>query len=465
MLTAFPDEQSCIDHLRELRWPDKEFCPYCGDGRIYRFSDRKTFKCGACRQRFSIKVRTIFEDTKLPLRKWFLAIWILTKHPKGIATTMLAKELKVTQKTAWRLLQRLRHAAQTKSFNAPLRASIRPRNTPAARLGLQGTNGMNDKRIPTDKLAGMAFGEALERFAQTDPKDLSTATAETIREGAIERLIAAFEDAAQIDDGGTEFWAATDLQKLLEYSKWDSFLSVIEKAKEACSAAGQNPADHFSEVRKMVPIGSGAEREVLSDVLLTRYACYLVAQNGDSRKKPVAFAQTYFAIQTRRQEIRDEDESQYIPLSEDQKRLMLRDEIIKHNKRLASAAKGCGVVEPLDFAIFQNFGYKGLYGGLDRSGIQRAKGLKSKQNILDHMGSTELAANLFRATQAEDKLRRENIQGKQAANEAHYQVGQKVRKAIADIGGTMPEKLPTAEDIVKVGRRIKKAIANTEKKK
>jgi DNA-damage-inducible protein D len=207
----------------------------------------------------------------------------------------------------------------------------------------------------------------------------------------------------------------------------------------------------------MVEVGSGAERGV-DNIRLTRYASYLVAQNGDSRKREVAFAQTYFAIQTRRQEVRDDDVNQYAPLSEDHKRLLLRDEIKEHNKNLASAAKGAGVIEPLDFAIFQTFGYKGLYGGLDRRGIQKRKGLKSKDNILDHMGSTELAANLFRATQTEEKLRREKVIGKDAANATHLEVGQKVRQAIRDIGGAMPETLPRAENIVKVAKRLKKAI-------
>lgn len=309
----------------------------------------------------------------------------------------------------------------------------------------------------------MAFGEALERLANTNPLEVTAATNSTMKDGAIERLIAQFEDAAEVDDDGTEFWTARVLQELLNYSKWDSFLEVIDKAKMACLGTGQPVENHFADVRKMVPIGSGAEREIL-DIRMTRYGCYLTAQNGDSRKKPIAFAQTYFAIQTRRQEILDDDITQYVPLSEDQKRLLLRDEIKDHNKKLASAAKGAGVIEPIDFAIFQTFGYQGLYGGLDRSGIQRRKGLKSKQHILDHMGSTELAANLFRATQTEEKLRRDNVRGKTAANQTHYEVGSKVRQAIKDIGGTMPENLPVAEDIVKVGRRLKKALANSTKK-
>ncbi|MDZ4381076.1 MAG: DNA damage-inducible protein D [Parvibaculum sp.] len=282
-------------------------------------------------------------------------------------------------------------------------------------------------------------------------------------DGPIDRLITKFENASQIDDDGIEFWDARDLQELLSYSKWDNFLEVIQKAKSACSGSGQDVENHFADVRKMVSIGSGAEREI-EDIRLTRYACYLVAQNGDARKTPVAFAQTYFAIQTRKQEIADEDAAQHLPLSEDQKRILLRDEIKEHNKNLASAAKGAGVIQPIDFAIFQTFGYRGLYGGLDRLGIQRKKGLRAKQNILDHMGSTELAANLFRATQTEEKLRRENIKGKEAANAAHYEVGRKVRETIREIGGTMPENLPPAEDIVKVERRLSKAQEQIAKK-
>jgi DNA-damage-inducible protein D len=271
----------------------------------------------------------------------------------------------------------------------------------------------------------------------------------------IDALIAGFNDGAKVDSEGVEFWFARDLQSLLGYSRWDTFFDVIQKARDACTVSGQDVLDHFSDVRKMVPLGSGAEREI-EDTRLTRYACYLIAQNGDPRKQQIAFAQTYFAIQTRRQE--QADEAAGAPLSDDQKRVLLREEIKLHNKHLASAAKGAGVVQPLDFAIFQNHGYKGLYGGLDNKAIQRRKGLGPKKNILDHMGSTELAANLFRATQTEDKLRRENIQGKTAANAAHYEVGRKVRQTIREIGGTMPEALPVAEDIAKVERRLNKAL-------
>jgi len=207
----------------------------------------------------------------------------------------------------------------------------------------------------------------------------------------------------------------------------------------------------------MVSLGSGAEREI-EDVILSRYASYLVAQNADPKKRPVAFAQTYFAIQTRRQEMSELEQKEYQPLSEDERRCLLRDEIKTHNRHLASAAMSAGVRAGVDFAVFQTEGYRGLYGGLDVPGIRRRKGLNSKQAILDHMESTELAANLFRATQTEDKLRREGIRGKAAANRAHFEIGAKVRQTICDIGGEMPENLPTAEDIKKVGRRLKKAI-------
>ena len=304
----------------------------------------------------------------------------------------------------------------------------------------------------------MAFNEALGRWVTPE----AVATNATLKDGLIEQLIGSFEDAAKVDEDGNEFWTARDIQRLLGYTEWRNFLNTVDKARAACATAGQDPADHFVDVNNMVGIGSGAERPI-EDVYLSRYACYLIAQNGDARKKPVAFAQTYFAIQTRRQEIQDEEEAQYVPLSEEQKRVLLRDEIKIHNTHLASAAKGAGVIAPFDFAVFQTHGYQGLYGGLNVRGIQRKKGLKANQKILDHMGSTEVAANLFRATQTEEKLRRDKISGKNAANKTHFQVGVKVRQAIRAIGGTMPENLPVAEDVVQVARRLKNAIKETAK--
>jgi DNA-damage-inducible protein D len=195
---------------------------------------------------------------------------------------------------------------------------------------------------------------------------------------SIERLIAQFEDAAQNEEG-VEFWKARNLQTLLGYDKWDNFLKVIGKAKNACESSGHKVSDHFLEVGKVIESGKGAQQTIL-DIQLTRYACYLIAQNADSRKRPVAFAQTYFAIQTRRQELSDAKEAASVPFSEDQKRVLLREEIKAHNKKLASAAKGAGVIEPIDFAKFQNFGYQGLYGGLSRRHCQsRQKITKSHQ--------------------------------------------------------------------------------------
>ena len=308
---------------------------------------------------------------------------------------------------------------------------------------------MDDDSIKSQRLADLAFASSFKRHQTNDSGD-----------SAIEKLIASFEDAAQTDDDGVEYWFARDLQRLLGYLEFRNFQPVILKAMEACRNSGQPVENHFVHVHEMVEIGSNAERQI-DDFKLTRYASYLIAQNGDSRKKQISFAQTYFAIQSRRQEIQQQDASHYEPLSEDHKRLLLRDEIKTHNKNLASAAKGAGVATPLDFAIFQTFGYKGLYGGLDKAGIQRRKGLKSKDNPLDHMGSTELAANLFRATQTEDKLRREGTKGKLRANDLHYEVGKKVRQTIRDLGGTMPEALPAAENIEKVAKRLKRAATRS----
>ena len=254
-----------------------------------------------------------------------------------------------------------------------------------------------------------------------------------------------FEEIKKINEYQSEFWSSRDLAKALDYSNYDKFLNVINKAKEACNNSGQVIHNHFSHVDEMVEIGSGAKR-VIDTIYLSRYACYLIIQNSDPSKEIVALGQTYFAIQTRRQEKADQ-------LVEDNKQLHLRDEIKKHNTSLAVAAENAGVG---NYGKFQNYGYKGLYGGLDANDIHKNKGLKKSQKILDHIGSEELAANLFRATQADAKLRREKIQGEMNADLTHYAVGQKVRKTIEELGGIMPEKLPSVGGICKAKTRIKK---------
>lgn len=253
-----------------------------------------------------------------------------------------------------------------------------------------------------------------------------------------------FESIKQFTDEGREFWYARDLQSVLDYAKWSTFTNVINKAKEACENSGVNVLDHFADVGKKVELGSGALREI-DDLMLSRYACYLIVQNGDPRKEIIAQGQSYFAVKTREREVQE----QFEELSEDEKRLAIRNELKNHNKSLAEAAQMAGIDDPRDYAIFQNKGYQGLYGGLGAKDIHEKKGLKKSQQILDHMGSTELAANLFRATQTDEKLRRENIKGKEEANETHFVVGQKVRQTIKDLGGTMPEDLETPKKSIK----------------
>jgi DNA-damage-inducible protein D len=249
---------------------------------------------------------------------------------------------------------------------------------------------------------------------------------------------ATFESIRHLDEDGNESWLARSLAKVLEYSEYRHFLPVVDRAREACHNSGQAVSDHFEDVLEMVDIGSGAKRE-LANVRLSRYACYLIVQNGDPSKPVIANGQTYFAMQTRRQELADDEK--FARLSEDEKRLAIRNELAQHNKHLAAAAKEAGVETSLDYAIFQDHGYKGLYGGLGNKEIHARKGLKKSQKILDHMGSTELAANLFRA------------------NQTHFEVGKKVRQTIREIGGTMPEVLPTPEASIKQIESAKKKLA------
>ena len=263
-----------------------------------------------------------------------------------------------------------------------------------------------------------------------------------------------FDSIRQFDAEGNEFWIARQLARVLEYSEYRHFQPVIERAKEACRNSKHAVDDHFEDVLDMVDIGSGAKRQI-ADVRLSRYACYLIVQNGDPAKPVIANGQSYFALQTRRQELSDNEALTRLP--ENDKRLLARAELAEHNKHLAAAAKDAGVETPIDYAIFQDHGYKGLYGGKGAKDIHAIKGLKKSQKILDHMGSTELAANLFRATQTEEKLRRDQVRGKQKANRTHFDVGAKVRQTISELGGTLPESLPTPDKSIQ-------QIVNTKKK-
>lgn len=261
-----------------------------------------------------------------------------------------------------------------------------------------------------------------------------------------------FEQIKHINEYGQEYWLARELGQVLRYSDWRNFEGVIFRAMEACKNSGNKISDHFGETTKLLKMSRGGHREI-GDYALTRYACYLIVMNGDAQKPVIAIGQTYFAVKTRQQELIEN----YEELSEEQKRLAIRNEMVEHNKSLAEAAQMAGISEPRDYAIFQNKGYQGLYGGLGVKEIHTRKGLKKGQKILDHMGSTELAANLFRATQTDEKLRRENIKGKEAANQTHYSVGRKVRQTIKELGGTMPEDLPTpAKSITQIEREQKK---------
>jgi DNA-damage-inducible protein D len=253
-----------------------------------------------------------------------------------------------------------------------------------------------------------------------------------------------FESIKHLTKEGIEFWYARELQTVLEYTQWRNFQSVIDKAIISCNNSGNKSSEHFADVSKTINMPKSAIKEV-DDYQLSRYACYLIVQNGDPRKEVIALGQTYFAVKTRQQELIEN----YDSLTENQKRIEIRNQIRLHNKSLADSARNAGVITNNDYAIFQNKGYQGLYGGLGVKDIHKRKNLKKSQKILDHMGSTELAANLFRATQTDEKLRRENIRGKEKANQTHFEVGKKVRKTIKELGGTMPEDLATPEESIK----------------
>ena len=264
--------------------------------------------------------------------------------------------------------------------------------------------------------------------------------------------IETFDSIKHIDENGREYWYARELQKVLDYKEWRKFKGVIEKAINACDNSNNYTNNHFVGADKMVEIGSGALRKQ-KDYKLSRYACYLIAQNGDSRKKVVALAQTYFAVQTRKQEL---FEKEYNNLTEDEKRFYQRSLTKKGNYSLNQTAKKVGVK---NFDKFHNSGYKGLYNGETADDIFKRKGLRYREDILDNMGSEELADNLFRIVQTESKLKNDNIKGEMKANNTHYEVGKKIRNTIKELGGTMPEDLKTPEKSLKELK--KEAIENT----
>lgn len=267
-----------------------------------------------------------------------------------------------------------------------------------------------------------------------------------------------FESIKHINEYGMEYWTARELMPVLEYKQWRQFSDAIDRAKKACETSGNRVFDYFADARKIVKTGVATKE--IEDYHLSRYACYLIAMNGDPRKKAIAMAQSYFAIKTRQQELSENFEK----LSEEQKRLAIRGELKHHNKSLSDAAHEAGVETSRDYAIFQNYGYMGLYGGLKAQDIAKRKGLKKGQAILDHMGSTELAANLFRATQTDEKLRRDHVKGKAAANTTHFAVGKKVRETIKELGGTMPEDLPTPDKSIKQIESEQKKLLNKPNK-
>lgn len=248
-----------------------------------------------------------------------------------------------------------------------------------------------------------------------------------------------FENIKHIDENGVEFWYARELQTILEYMEWRNFNQVIDKAKIACENSGKRVVANFVDVNKTVQLNFGT-REIV-DIKLSRYACYLIVQNGDPRKEVIALGQSYFAIKTRQQELHDD----FNQLTEDQKRIAIRDEIKHHNKSLSESAGNAGVK---NFGRFHNSGYKGLYGGLTMQDIHNLKELNEGEHILDFMGSAELAANLFRATQTDEVLRRRNIKGEDLANDTHFNVGRTIRNTMKELGTTMPENLPTPRESI-----------------
>jgi DNA-damage-inducible protein D len=255
-----------------------------------------------------------------------------------------------------------------------------------------------------------------------------------------------FESLKKHNQHGIEYWSARDLQPLLGYSKWQRFENALEKAMQSCKQSGNDPKHHFTGAGNPIINGKGRS-QVIEDYHLSRFACYLIAQNGDPRKPEIARAQKYFAIQTRRQEISDQ-------MAADLARLETREQASVEFKALSGAAKEAGVQNSM-FGIFHDAGYKGLYGGLGTDAIRIRKGIAPKEQLMDRMDTTELAANLFRMTQTKEKLKNERIRNQRDAIETHEMVGKKVRSAIEEIGGTLPENIPPAEPIKQVKKRLK----------
>lgn len=315
-----------------------------------------------------------------------------------------------------------------------------------------------DGKTPT---LDLDISEPAERLARSSPTAGEKSIEISRVENQIDALLSVFEDARHETENGVELWYARDLQEVLGYSNWQNFRKVIERAFVSCRDGGIDPAGHFVRIDGQAPWAPG---EVFTDpsknprggrpkenVILSRRAAYYIAENGDPSKLPIAVAQRYFAEQTRRQEIADQSVE---ALTEDQRRILIRDEVSEQQKGLASAAKASGVQSHTDFAIFQSEGYKGMYGGLSIDGIKKAKRIPGKDKVLDRMGSTELAANLFRLTQAEERLRRGDIHTKAAANETHRDIGRMVRKTMIEASGVPPEKLPAADHIKHARKRI-----------
>lgn len=257
-----------------------------------------------------------------------------------------------------------------------------------------------------------------------------------------------FEDLKQVNEHGAEYWSARDLQPLLGYDQWRRFAQAIKRAQEACKESGNEPLNHFAGTGKPITGGKGAV-QVVDDFHLSRFACYLIAINGDPRKPEIALAQQYFIVQTRRQEVSDQ-------LAADKERLEIRQQTAEEFKALSGAAQKAGVQSRM-FGIFHDAGYKGLYGGIGTKRIKQRKGIPEKDNLLDRMNATELAANQFRMTQTRDKLAREGIGSEHEAIRTHEEVGKEVRDAIRRIGGTLPENIAPAEHIKQVEKRLKGA--------